>query len=203
MEKKSKYEDTILRTLRRITRAIDLHSRKLATQFGLTGPQLVCMRVLEDQGFLTPSKLAREVALSQGTITGIVDRLFKRGLVTRDRSPIDRRSVTVAITQLGRDMIKKAPSPLQESFALELRTLPEENQLVIHTILEQIVRMMDAEEVEAAPVMSSGPPVAPASAVEEFLEQDSSKITPLPAPDKPTALPEDSKDSKDTGSKVS
>ena len=175
MAKKSKYEDTILRKLRRITRAIDLHSRRLATQFGLTGPQLVCLRVLKDQGPLTPSKLAREVALSQGTITGIVDRLFRRGLVTRDRSPTDRRSVTVAITEKGLDMIKKAPSPLQESFAVELRRLPEENQLVIHTILEQIVRMMGAEEVEAAPVLSSGSAVAPASAVEEFLDQDSSE----------------------------
>jgi DNA-binding MarR family transcriptional regulator len=175
MAKKSKYEDTILRKLRRITRAIDLHSRRLAIQFGLTGPQLVCLRVLEDKGPLTPSNLAREVALSQGTITGIVDRLFKRGLVTRNRSSTDRRSVTVAITEKGQDMIKKAPSPLQESFAIELRRLPEENQLVIHTILEQIVRMMGAEDVEAAPVLSSGPPVAPASAVEEFLDQDNSK----------------------------
>jgi len=175
MVDKSKYEGTILRKLRRITRAIDLHSRRLATQFGLTGPQLVCLRVLENQGPLTPSKLAREVALSQGTITGIVDRLFKRDLVTRDRSSTDRRSVTVAITQKGLEMIKKAPSPLQESFAIELRRLPEENQLVIHTILEQIVRMMGAEEVEAAPVLSSGSTGAPASAVEEFLEQDSVK----------------------------
>lgn len=176
MTKKSKYEDKILRTLRRITRAIDLHSRRLAIQFGLTGPQLVCLRVLKDQGPLTPSWLAREVALSQGTITGIVDRLFKRGLVTRDRSPTDRRSVTVAITEKGLDLIKKAPSPLQESFATELRTLPEENQLVIHTILEQIVRMMGAEEVEAAPVLSSGSTAASARSVEEFLEQDSSRV---------------------------
>jgi len=200
--KKSKYEDMILRTLRRITRAIDLHSRRLATQFGLTGPQLVCLRVLKDQGPMTPSRLAREVALSQGTITGIVDRLFKRSLVTRDRSPTDRRSVTVTITEKGLDMIKKAPSPLQESFAHELRTLPEENRLVIHTILEQIVRMMGAEEVEAAPVLSSGSPVAPASAVEEFLEQDGSTITPMPEPKKP-AKHKNLKKLKDPGSKAS
>lgn len=179
MADKSSYEDLILRSLRRITRAIDLHSRQLASRFGLTGPQLVCLRVLENQGPVTPSKLAREVSLSQGTITGIVDRLLNRQLVTRERSQSDRRSVSVAITRKGLDMIEKAPSPLQESFALRLRKLPQENQLVIHTILNQIVRMMDAEKLEAAPMLSSGAPSVPASSVEEFLEQDGSNVAPL------------------------
>ncbi|HUU00373.1 MAG TPA: MarR family transcriptional regulator [Myxococcota bacterium] len=179
MADKSSYEDSILRSLRKITRAIDLHSRRLASQFGLTGPQLVCLRVLENQGPLTPGKLAREVALSQGTITGIVDRLLNRQLVTRERSQADRRSVSVAITRKGLEMIETAPSPLQESFALRLRKLPQENQLVIHTILNQIVRMMDAEKLDAAPMLSSGDPSVPASSVEEFLEQNGSELVPL------------------------
>ncbi len=178
MSEKSYYEDSILQLLRKITRAIDLHSRRLASQFGLTGPQLVCLRVLKNRGVLTPSKLAREVSLSQGTITGIIDRLLNRGLVTRDRSRIDRRSVSVDITKEGLKIISNAPSPLQESFALKLRTLPQENQLVIHTILEQIVRMMDAEKLDAAPLLTSGAPSLPARSVEEFLDQDTSNVTP-------------------------
>jgi len=178
VSEKSYYEDSILQLLRKITRAIDLHSRRLASQFGLTGPQLVCLRVLKNRGVLTPSKLAREVSLSQGTITGIIDRLLNRGLVTRDRSRIDRRSVSVDITKEGLKIISNAPSPLQESFALKLRTLPQENQLVIHTILEQIVRMMDAEKLDAAPLLTSGAPSLPARSVEEFLDQDTSNVTP-------------------------
>lgn len=180
MSEKSEYEDSILQSLRRITRAIDLHSRRLASQFGLTGPQLVCLRVLENRGPLAANGLARAVSLSQGTITGIIDRLFNRGLVTRDRSQNDRRSINIGITKKGLEMINQAPSPLQESFAQKLRTLPRENQLVIHTILEQIVRMMGAEKLDAAPMLSSGAPSVPASSVEEFLEQDTSNVTPLP-----------------------
>jgi len=170
-QEKSKYEDEILRSLRKITRAIDLHSRQLANQHGLTGPQLICMRILKDQGNLKPTMLAKEMSLSQGTVTGIVDRLFSRNLVTRISNTNDRRSHSIALTEEGKRMVENAPSPLQESFAVKLRTIPQENQLVIHTILKQIVGMMGAEQVKAAPVLSSGPTTIPANDVKKFLEQ--------------------------------
>ena len=79
-------EEDILRSIRRMTRAIEVHSRKLYNTFGLTGPQLVCPRTIDQRGPLTPSALAQEVALSNATVTGIIDRLVARQLVSRRRS---------------------------------------------------------------------------------------------------------------------
>ncbi len=152
----SSYEDAILRSLRRIVRAIDVHSRYLETQFGLTGPQLVCLRVLSARGPMTGSELAREVALSQATISGIVERLVRRQYVSRERDPTDRRRVNIAALDAGRSLLEAAPSPLQATFAKRLAALPPENQAVIATMLEQIVGMMDAEELDAAPVLAAG-----------------------------------------------
>jgi len=136
-------------------RAIDLHSRQLATAYGLTGPQLVCLRVIADLGPISPSQLAREVSLSQGTITGIVDRLTARQLVERERSSRDRRVVTVAVTSAGRALIATAPSPLQERFLSALKGLPGEQQNTIRTTLNEIVRMMGGEGIDVAPVLAS------------------------------------------------
>ena len=150
------FEDDVLRALRRITRAIDLHSRHLAVTYGLTGPQLVCLRVIADQGPISPSQLAREVSLSQGTITGIVDRLVARQLVGRQRTSRDRRVVTVDVTEAGRALIKTAPSPLQERFVARLNGLTHEEQANVRVTLDRIVRMMDGEDIDAAPVLTSG-----------------------------------------------
>jgi len=147
--------DSILKSLRRITRSIDLHSRELASTFGLTGPQLVCLRVIGQHKSLTPSKLAQEVSLSQATITGIIDRLAARQLVTRDRSATDRRLVSVEITAAGRDLIRAAPYPLQESFLKRLQAESRAEQENMQRTLEKIVRMMDGEKLSAAPVLSS------------------------------------------------
>lgn len=158
----SPHEDAILRSLRKIVRAIDLHSRQLESEFGLTGPQLVCLRVIEAHGPLTPSDLARRVELSQGTVTGIIDRLVKRHLVSRRRSPSDRRKVALALLPAGRQLLRDAPSPLQTLFARRLARLPPDNQAAIAAMLEQIVSMMDAQGIDAAPLLTPGTPDAPA-----------------------------------------
>ena len=148
-------KEGILRSLRRITRAIDLHSRHLAHTFGLTGPQLVCLRSVGARGKMTPSELAKEVSLSQATITGIIDRLAARQLVARERSTNDRRLVSVVISAAGRALIDQAPSPLQERFAGRLSELSMAEQENIKDTLARIVRMMDGEDISAAPVLST------------------------------------------------
>ena len=151
----AEFEEDVLRALRRITRSIDLHSRHLATTFGLTGPQLVCLRVIAHEGPLSPSQLAREVALSQATVTGIIDRLSARELVTRERTSTDRRVVTVRITTDGQALVHAAPSPLQERFAERLSSLSKQEQANIRRTLNKIVWMMDGDELDAAPMLAN------------------------------------------------
>ena len=163
-------EDRILRALRRMSRAVDLHSRRLASQHRLTGPQLVCLRAIEAAGRLTPSGLAREVSLSQPTITGIVDRLARRGLLHRARDEQDRRRVFVSLTDTGRELVADAPSPLQDTFARNLDRLSEGEQQRIAQTLELVVRMMEAERLDAAPMLATGPVNTPADQVLDLLD---------------------------------
>lgn len=172
-------EDDILRALRRITRSIDLHSRKLANTFGLTGPQLVCLRVIAQEDSVAPSQLAREVSLSQGTITGILDRLSARQLIERKRSSQDRRVVTVHLTQAGRSLVDEAPSPLQERFVERLGRLSPEQQQEIRDSLERVVLMMDGEDLDAAPILAGPSPVeVTAGPADPSLSPDSKDPTP-------------------------
>lgn len=154
------HEERVLRALRRIVRAIDLQSRRLEQEVGLTGPQLICLRVLDQRGPLTAGMLARAVDLSQATLTGILDRLAKRRLVTRRRSSKDRRRVTIALSAEGEALVRAAPSPLQAVFCARLAELPERSQARLCTTLEEVVRMMDAESLDAAAMLAPGPRVA-------------------------------------------
>ncbi len=166
-------EEDVLISLRRISRAIDLHSRYLANTFGLTGPQLVCLRALRTHDSFTSSQLARQVSLSQATVTGIVDRLLTRQLVNRVRSETDRRQVTVSITDAGRALLKDAPSPLQEKFAVRLAALDEPAKVNIRDTLRQIVAMMGGDDLQALPVLavdSESPEELVAPVADDFRE---------------------------------
>jgi DNA-binding MarR family transcriptional regulator len=150
-------EDQIVASIRRIIRAIDLQSRRLQEQCALTGPQLATLREAEKLGDVTISALARAVHLSQPTVSGILSRLEKRGLIVRKRSSDDRRSVVIEVTADGRRMIETAPPLLQEQFRTELERLADWEHHWLLSALERIASMMDAEEIDAAPILEIGP----------------------------------------------
>lgn len=88
-----KHEEVLV-ALRQIIRAIDLHSKKLNKDAGLTGPQLILMRSIHDLGEqVTIRELAVHTNMSQGTATTILDRLERNGYVQRVRSNSDKRKV--------------------------------------------------------------------------------------------------------------
>lgn len=138
-------------------RAVDIHSRKLSAEFKVTGPQLLCLQTLHDDGPLTTSALAKLIHLSTSTIVGILDRMEQKGWVRRERSTGDRRVVLVDLTTTGEEFLAEAPGLLQDRLAQGLHNLPEQEQLVIAQALEKIVQLLEMEEHEAAPLLEAGP----------------------------------------------
>jgi DNA-binding MarR family transcriptional regulator len=153
----------IFMDLRRIMRAMDVYSRQLATSHGLTGPQMLCLREITTGGSLTTGTLARAMALSPATLTGILDRLEARGLVSRERRPEDKRRVLVSLTPHGQQMALELPSPLQERFGARMTNLSTDEQTAIRIALGSIVRMMDLEELEPLKPAAKGATSTPAS----------------------------------------
>lgn len=162
--------DDILVALRKIIRAIDLHSRVLVQRHGLTGPQLVVLRELNRYDKIPVGRLAQQVSLSHATVTGILDRLEQKGLVKKEPDLVDKRRVLTQITEDGRKRVEAVPMVLQERFSTELRKLRDWEQTLILSSLQRIGAMMEAGETEAAPVLVTGPVVASSEASEEFLQ---------------------------------
>lgn len=150
-------EDQIVAAIRRIIRAVDLHSRRLVDTCGLTGPQLAVLREAMRGRLPSVSALARGVHLSQPTVTGIVDRLERRGLVERNRDAADRRAVNIRVTAEGRKTLDAAPSLLQDRFLTELSKLRDWELSMTLASLQRIAEMMEAESLEASPLLIAGP----------------------------------------------
>ena len=143
--------------LRKITQAIDLHSKRLLKNVGITSPQLVILQEIAACGSLTTAELVKAVSLTQGTVTAIIMRLEKNDLVSRRRSGKDRRRIHISITKKGERLLIDAPSPLQEKFIHSYYALEEWEQLMILSSIHRIVGMMSAEKLEASPFLVAGP----------------------------------------------
>ncbi len=147
--------DQVLVSLRQIIRAIDLHSKKLERESGLTGPQLLVMQLIGSQGELTSGVIAREVSLSQATVTSILDRLERKGLLRRVRSTSDKRKVMVSLTEEGGQALASAPTLMQESFIRAFNKLENWEQSLILSSLQRVSDMMNATDLDAAPLLDS------------------------------------------------
>ena len=145
----------ILSAIRRIIRAVDIHSRKLNSEFNITTPQMICLYELLRNDGITLSELAKAVGLNISTVNGIIDRLESKELLTRQRSSKDRRKVLLHITDGGRRITRKAPSLLQEKLSNELLKLPELEQVTIAMSLERVVGLMEAQHLDSSPNLLS------------------------------------------------
>lgn len=149
--------DKVLVSLRRILRAIDLHSKNLVQQQGLTVPQLIVLRAIENLGTPSISDVAKAVSLSNATMSAILDRMVKRGYVDRVRSTIDKRKVQVQITPVGESLLARSPSPLHEQFMQRFGQLKEWEQNQILASLQRVADMMDSRDLDVAPMLAVEP----------------------------------------------
>ena len=148
--------EEVLIALRRVIRATDLHSKHLAKISGLTAPQILLLQAIHGKPEVTIGGLAAEISLSQATVTTILDRLEKKGLVFRQRSASDRRKVHAYLTEAGIQCLHDAPTPLQEHFVHQFENLKAWEQTMIISSLQRIAEMMDAQDIEAAPMLEIG-----------------------------------------------
>lgn len=148
----------VLVTLRRIIRATDLQSKRMVKASGLTIPQVMVLRAIADLGDVTVRRVSDEVSLSQATVTTILNRLEARGLVTRVRSETDKRVVNARLTPDGRSVLESAPTLLHEKFIARFEGLNSREQREILVALQRVAEMMDAEELDAAPLLDVNRP---------------------------------------------
>ncbi|MBU2862622.1 MarR family transcriptional regulator [Reinekea forsetii] len=148
--------DEVLVALRRVIRATDLHSKHLAKTTGLTAPQILLLQTIRTLGNVTIGEIANNMNLSQATVTTIIDRLEKRSLVYRERSTTDKRKVHAHLSEQGIEVLKDAPTPLQDSFAKQFSDLEDWEQTMIIASLQRVAQMMNAQHIDASPVLDVG-----------------------------------------------
>lgn len=147
---------TSLVSLRRILRATEFNARSLAHATGLSVAQLVVLELVAAEDRVSPSSIARGAGVGHATATSLIDKLQRRGLITRTRGERDRRHVWVSITDAGRELLSKAPNPLQRTYSEQFEKLPDWEQAMIVATLEKVAFLLNAGTIDASPLLHVG-----------------------------------------------
>lgn len=143
-------------SLHAASRAFNGVYRVILKDLGLTYPQYLVMLVLWEQGDLPVKKLGEHLRLDSGTLSPLVKRLEGAGLVRRERSAEDERSVRVRLTEEGaalRERALEVPRRIARATGFDLVEIDELRERLdrLTTALDEAAVTAAAEETRPAP----------------------------------------------------
>lgn len=142
-------------SLRRLQRASEIHAKRLGRHSGLTPIQLLIMHSIKAMGEGTLGDLAKQVSVSQATLSTIIDRLESRELLQRIRSKSDKRKVHLALSAKGIDAIQSEPALLPAEFLDRFGKLADWEQLMLLASLQRVAGLLEAGQHGSAELFDS------------------------------------------------
>ena len=149
-------DNEIIIKMRQIVRSINLESKKIQKQYGVSIPQVLCLNFIKDNPNYqsTQREIRNYLNLNASTITGIINRLEKKGFIARLPKLGDKRVSNIALTADGQKLLEKLPPLLQDRLTEQLSELPYEKVSRIETSLDDLISLLNIKEVDASPVLT-------------------------------------------------
>ncbi len=146
----------ILIKIRKIVRSVDIESKKIQKEYGVSIPQVLCLSFLHDSTNYqsTQGEIRKFLNLNSSTVSGIIDRLERKGYLARLPKSGDKRVVNIALTSAGDKLLNRIPSLLHEQLSDRLKQLDAEVLQQVEEGLETLVAIMDIEQVDASPMLT-------------------------------------------------
>ena len=162
------YKDIII-DIRKIVRSINLESKRILKEFGISIPQLLCLGFLRNQQnyMSTHKELTEFLHLNSSTVTGIINRLEKKGYIARLPKQGDKRVTYLALTSSGATMLDKTPDLLHEKLSRGLAKLPPHEVHQLKASLSLLIEALDIRGVDASPLLVIEEPISPQDSPEE------------------------------------
>jgi DNA-binding MarR family transcriptional regulator len=146
----------ILIKIRKIVRSVNLESKKIQKEYGVSIPQILSLEYLNssENYQATQRELRNYLNLNSSTVTGIINRLEKKGFIARLPKREDKRTTHIVMTSKGADLLKKTPSLLHEKLTEKLEDVPDDHTSDINDALNLIIHYLGIDDVDASPVIT-------------------------------------------------
>lgn len=105
----------------------------------------------------TMQELAKLLGLDKSSVTGLVERAERRGLVARAASPADGRAVLVSLTRQGRSLIARASAEFEADVSALLERLPKSDRRALSGLVSRLlVAHAEAQGIDLFPSIDAG-----------------------------------------------
>jgi len=132
-----------MRTMWALDHALQRASKRMEARLGVTGPQRLVIRVVARFPTIPAGQLAEVLHVHPSTLTGILKRLERQGLLSRRVDPRDRRRVLLGLTRKGRRLDIESEGTVEAAVRVALSQLPERKTRNAEEVLDMIAMSLD------------------------------------------------------------
>jgi DNA-binding MarR family transcriptional regulator len=146
----------LMRVMWSVDHRLQRLSKRMAAGLGVTGPQRLVLRLLGREPGLSPAGLAAALQLHPSTVTGIVQRLERAGLVRRRPDPADGRRSLLVLSPRGRRLVDPAPGTVEAAMSAAVRSCPKAELASTRRLLAAVARELERALADGDPRPVSG-----------------------------------------------
>jgi len=129
------------RLLLQARESVMAHTRPGLREYGLSDQQWRVLRVLGEHGVLETGRVAREALILGPSLTGMLNRMARDGLIERTQDPADQRRTVVGLTLQGRKTVAKLAHLIEAHYALMEQSLGKEKLAQLYALLDEVIQM--------------------------------------------------------------
>jgi DNA-binding MarR family transcriptional regulator len=138
----------LISLFKQVVKQFHLIIREELKGFNITVPQIQVLRVLKEDGPQSLVELSKKLESSTSSLSGIVDRLEKEGLVIRQRDQKDRRVVWISLTEKCEEQFKKFPITQAQYIRKYLEKMNPADVEILIEKLEKFVEVLKEDFIE-------------------------------------------------------
>jgi DNA-binding MarR family transcriptional regulator len=135
-----------LRLIWAVDHALQKTSKRMKKTIGVTGPQRLVIRIVSRFPGIPPGVIAELLHVHPSTLTGILKRLERQGLIRRRRDPKDRRRSFIGVTEKGLWIDRTAAGTVEAAVAKVLSTAPVVRVSGARTILMGLAEALEVRK---------------------------------------------------------
>jgi homoprotocatechuate degradation regulator HpaR len=117
------------------------HTRPSLREQGLSDQQWRVLRVLGEHGTVETGRVAREAYILGPSLTGVLARMERDGLIRRERDPADQRRTVVEATARGRKMVERLSGTVENHYQWLEQSLGKKKLAQLYELLDQLIAL--------------------------------------------------------------
>lgn len=117
------------------------HTRPSLREHGLSDQQWRVLRVLGEHGTVDTGRVAREAYILGPSLTGVLARMERDGLIRRERDPSDQRRTVIEATPRGMKMVDKLSTTVESHYQWLEQSLGKQKMAQLYELLDELIAL--------------------------------------------------------------